>query len=149
MFFRFIHCSFKGEKKWISSQPQRPEDSTMSIEMSEQLFPSSLLDLKHLLQYSFKQQGSWCSRCFTLQLNDYFVPSPSIPMLLFIILLPNLQEQIAWEHNILPFTSAPSLIRCATFKVNIPETEVGGSWRLCFWGWTLQIILEWGRLTKQ
>lgn len=48
-------------------------------------------------------------------------------MLLFAILLPNLQEQIAWEHNLLPFTSAPLLIRCTTFKANIPGTEAGGS----------------------
>lgn len=148
--FQVYTLLFQGRKEvYFLSAPETWRFNNVHTDVRTILSFLSPWDLKQLLQYSFKQKGSWCSRLFTSQLNYFFLSLQHPAPCFFLQFRCLICKSKLHEHNILPFTSVPLLIRCTTFKVDIPGTEAGGSWRFCFWGQALLIILEWGRLIKQ
>lgn len=87
--------------------PETWRHNDVTIDVRTTLSFVSPWDLKQLLHYSLKKKGSWCSRCFSLQLNDFFLVSPQHLSSCFLLQFYHLIcKSKSREHNLLPFTSA-------------------------------------------
>lgn len=110
--FSSLHTAVPREKR--SEFPLSPRDLKIQ-QCPHRCQNNSLLHLSLRSQIPASnipfRKGQLVFQMFYFATKWFFVPSASIPMLLFAILLPNLQEEIPWEYNLLPFTSAPLLVR--------------------------------------
>ena len=131
--FQAYTLLFQGRKEAnFLPAPETWRHNNVPTDVGTALSFISPWNLKQLLHYSLKQMGSWCSRCFSLQLNDFFLVSPQHPYPCVLLqLCSNLQEQItraqpfAFHICLIPALSLVSYT--TTFKGDIPCTEQQGA----------------------